>query len=57
MMAVVLQKNKKADRIIAFLRKELDLPQGYIIGFDLHMHVDGLITVKNLEYQPYEDEE
>lgn len=51
---------EKGQRIIEFLRKELDLPT-HLLGFSLHIKNftadkdEGIITVKDLCYYPEDD--
>ncbi len=52
-MAIAPQ-SEKAKRVMAFLRKELDIPQE-VIGFEVSFGIDEMITVKNMSYYPLDD--
>jgi len=47
-------EDKKAERIIDFLRKEFGLPK-LLIGFELHIKCGEFVMVKNLHYYPEDD--
>ncbi|MHC1623706.1 MAG: hypothetical protein ACXQTR_03855 [Candidatus Methanospirareceae archaeon] len=46
--------DKKGQRILEYLKKELELPPN-VIGFELHLRVDEIVTVSNLDYYPEDD--
>jgi hypothetical protein len=50
----IMVQSEKGQRIFKFLEKELGLPDE-VVRFELHMQVDDLITVRNLDYNVRDD--
>ena len=47
--------SEKSQRILDFLRNELDLPKE-VVGFELHIRLDDAMMVRNLDYYVEDDD-